>query len=146
MAGFKRPTSNATTAPAAATADTTVANNTEVKKDKVYPTYDLQTKDEEGKLIRLCGLFQKVDKKGRPMWIGNDEESNTVFFLFSGKNGLNLHCAPQVAKGEKRPPMQQLVTQFYENTAKSGLVYNRGKDEDGTEFLVFKYTPKKKEA
>jgi hypothetical protein len=131
MAGFKRPTSKVT-----AQADSGTS------KGKVYPTYDLQTKDEEGKLVRLCGLFQKVDKKGRPMWVGNTDD--TVFFMFDGKGGKSLHFAEQVAKGEKRPPMQKLVEKLYENEAKSGVKYMRGKDDEGTEFLVFKFTPKPK--
>jgi len=140
MAGFKRPTSKA--AAPTITPSEEAAAPVAVVKEKVYPTYDLQTKDEEGKLVKICGLFQKIDKKGRPMWVGNDETN--VFFLFDGKTGKTLHMAEQVAKGEKRPPMQRLVEKFFENEAKSGLKYLRGKDSEDNEFLVFNYTPKPK--
>jgi hypothetical protein len=139
MTGFKRPTS-ATSKPTTTAAAAPAASAT---KEKVYPTYDLNTKDEDGKLVRLCGLFQKVDKKGRPMWVGNSDTH--CFFLFRNKMGLNLHCSEQVEKGAPRPEMTKLVDKFEEaTTKKDGTKYYKGEDTEGTPFLVFTWKPKAK--
>jgi hypothetical protein len=132
--GFTRPKSSAAATKISETPKKEVPG-------KVYPTFDLHTKDEEGKLVRLCGLFQKVDKKGRPMWVGNSDTH--VFFLFrNDKTGLSLHVADQVAKGAPRPEITRLVEKFYDNESKKGTTYQSGKDSDGNQFLIFKYTPK----